>query len=160
MQEVADAAGVSKGLIHYHFRDKETLLARLVEHLAEGIIAREHAAAAALRTPAAVDTLWQWLEAELARGHVRALLALALDPSEGVHAAARAAAKARRDTAAETVTTLFAALELTPRVPPAMLAEVAVAFADGLALDAAMMPETERRVAFDVFWLALLSLAE
>ena len=31
MQDVADAAGVSKGLIHYHFHDKETLLTRLIE---------------------------------------------------------------------------------------------------------------------------------
>ena len=29
LQEVAQAADVSKGLIHYHFHDKETLLARL-----------------------------------------------------------------------------------------------------------------------------------
>ena len=27
MQEIAEEAGVSKGLIHYHFHDKDTLLA-------------------------------------------------------------------------------------------------------------------------------------
>jgi AcrR family transcriptional regulator len=30
MHEVSEEAGVSKGLIHYHFHDKETLLARMV----------------------------------------------------------------------------------------------------------------------------------
>ena len=41
-----------------------------------------------------------------------------------------------------------------------MLADVFVAFVDGLALQTGIMPEVDRRVAFDVFWLALLSLAE
>ena len=47
MQEVAEEAGVSKGLIHYHFHDKDTLLARLVMWMAEGLVRREHVALAA-----------------------------------------------------------------------------------------------------------------
>ena len=37
MQDVADAAGVSKGLIHYHFHDKETLLTRLIEWMTQRV---------------------------------------------------------------------------------------------------------------------------
>ena len=37
---------------------------------------------------------------------------------------------------------------------------VVVAMLDGLALEAALNPDRESRVSFDVFWLALLSLAE
>src|SRR5919199_5906009 len=124
MQDVADEAAVSKGLIHYHFSDKETLLARTVEWLVAGMVERERVAAAELRTPAAVDALWAWLERELALGHARALLALALDPAEPVRVATRAAARTRRESAVRTIEALFAALELSPRIPVAMLADV------------------------------------
>ena len=40
------------------------------------------------------------------------------------------------------------------------MADVLVAFVDGMALDATLAPERNHRVAFDVFWLAMLSLAE
>ncbi|MEP6692637.1 MAG: TetR/AcrR family transcriptional regulator, partial [Gemmatimonadaceae bacterium] len=46
MHEVAEEAGVSKGLIHYHFHDKETLLARVLEWLTRAVTARERRALA------------------------------------------------------------------------------------------------------------------
>src|SRR6185437_10158392 len=46
IHEVAVDAGVSKALVHYHFRDKDTLLARLVEHLANALVERERQALA------------------------------------------------------------------------------------------------------------------
>src|SRR5918992_242040 len=74
MQEIAEEAGVSKALIHYHFHDKDTLLARLVLWMAEGLVRRERAALAASAPHAAIDDLWRWLADELARGHIRALV--------------------------------------------------------------------------------------
>ena len=44
MHEVSEEAGVSKGLIHYHFHDKETLLARMVEWMTRHLVGRERAA--------------------------------------------------------------------------------------------------------------------
>ena len=44
MQDVAEAAEVSKGLIHYHFHDKETLLARVAEWVTQDSVAREREA--------------------------------------------------------------------------------------------------------------------
>ena len=41
LQDVAEAAAVSKGLIHYHYHDKDTLLTRLVESLAAGVVSRQ-----------------------------------------------------------------------------------------------------------------------
>src|ERR687885_690661 len=41
MHDVAEEAGVSKGLIHYHFHDKETLLARLAEWMTRNRAARD-----------------------------------------------------------------------------------------------------------------------
>src|SRR5919109_1622630 len=77
MQEVAEEAGVSKALIHYHFHDKDTLLARLVVWITEGLVRRERASLASSTPGSAIDDLWRWLEGELARGHVRALVELA-----------------------------------------------------------------------------------
>ena len=170
LNDVAAAAGVSKALIHYHFRDKDTLLTRLVEHILDGLLARERAALAPYvseHSPLAVDALWHWLEDELRRGSIRILLDLDGYPGPSVRAAARRAATQRREAAAETIERLFAALELRSRVAIPLLANVTVAFIDGLALDMDRSgqdgwPAGGRapRVAFDVFWLAMLSLAE
>jgi AcrR family transcriptional regulator len=160
MQDVAQGAGVSKGLIHYHYRDKDALLARLAAWLADGIERRERSALDGAAPAQAIDALWEWLEGELARGDVRGLLELAtLREGDAPHAA-RAAAHRRRITSATTVASLYAALSLHPRVPAPMLAEVFVAFVDGLALQGAVVPDLDPRVAFDTFWLTVLSLAE
>ncbi|HEX6059688.1 MAG TPA: helix-turn-helix domain-containing protein [Gemmatimonadaceae bacterium] len=160
LQDVADRAGVSKGLIHYHFHDRETLLARLAEWLADAVVARERAALADATPQSAIDRLWGWLDDELARGDIRALAELGREPGDAVRRAVREAAARRRSAAASTAERLFVLLGLRPRVAPPMLADVLLPFVDGLALDRTLAPERQRRVAFDIFWLALLGLAD
>lgn len=160
MSEVATAAGVSKALIHYHFHDKDTLLVRLLERTVNEIVEREQRALAGPTTPLALNVVWDWLDGELRRGSLRVLLEVSQVRTAPVEAAARAAAAQRRRSAADSVRRLFAILELTPRVPVELLAEVVVAFVDGLAIDAAHVDERTPRLAFDVFWLALLNLAQ
>jgi AcrR family transcriptional regulator len=160
MQDVADAAGVSKGLIHYHFHDKETLLTRLIEWMTRESIERESATLARSVPKTAVDDLWTWVAGEIERGHLRVLNELAQERGPLNSDAVRRSARARRDAAAVTVDRLFALLELRPRVPVPLLADVIVAFIDGLAIHASLAPEANHRVAFDVLWLSLLSLAE
>jgi AcrR family transcriptional regulator len=160
VQDVADEAGVSKALVHYHFHDKDALLARLAGDLAEALVARERGVFHDVDAAGAVDALWTWLRDELRAGELRVLLDLTASPAPPVREAARRAAHVRRAAAQRTVSTLFALLDLVPRVPVNMLADVVVAFVDGLAADAAVEPERNHRVAFDVFWLALLGLAE
>lgn len=167
LSDIARAAGVSKALIHYHFADKETLLAKLIDHLADGLVSREHAALAPYEhrhDPLAVDALWVWLERELQRGDLGVLLEL--DAYRGIHVreAARAAAARRQLSAENTVRQLFAILDLRPRIDPSLLGAVLLAFVDGIAIrhrrDAREEAAAAPRVAFDVFWLAMLSLAE
>jgi AcrR family transcriptional regulator len=160
MQDVADAAGVSKGLIHYHFHDKETLLTRLIEWMTRESIERESATLARSVPKTAVDDLWTWVAGEIERGHLRVLNELAQERGPLISDAIRRSARARREAAALTVERLFALLELRPRVPVPLLADVIVAFIDGLAIHASLAPEANHRVAFDVLWLSLLSLAE
>lgn len=158
MAEIAAACGVSKALLHYHYDDRAHLLADVVRRLAERVVARERAAVGAAAAGGAVDALWRWVSAELARGELRALLELATVRDDVVRDASARAASDRRTTAGATISAVFQQLGLTPRVPAALLGDACVAFMDGLAMDAGS--ERDPRVSFDVFWLALLSLAE
>jgi AcrR family transcriptional regulator len=160
MQDVADEAGVSKGLIHYHFDSKDTLLARAVEWLSVEINEREAHALEGATAQSAIDMLWRWIASELALGHVRILTELAYYPSPAVQASIQTASQIRRDAAARTVDSLFAALQLRPRVPSDLMGAVLMAFINGMVVEWAIVADAERRVAFDVFWLAMLSLAE
>jgi AcrR family transcriptional regulator len=160
LQEIAEEAGVSKALIHYHFRDKDTLLARLVIWMAEGLVRREHTALATSTPRAAIDDLWHWLEAELDRGHLRALVELASWRSGQVRAAAAEAMRLRRIASTTSAERLFSLLALRSRVPPVLLGDVLVTFLDGLASAAVPEGGADARAAFDVLWLALLGLAE
>ena len=160
LQDVAEAAGVSKGLIHYHYHDKETLLARLVEALVADVTRRQQAALATSSPATAVDDLWTWLKGELRRGHLRVLQELTQEPGALVRGAVHGAATQRRAVTAATIERLFTLLGLRPRIPPPLLADVVVAFEDGLVLGVAIQPEQDPRVAFDVFWLGVLGLVE
>ena len=160
MQEVAEEAEVSKGLIHYHFHDKDTLLARLVEWMVAHLVQRERDALAHSTPRSALDDLWMWVAGELERGHVRVLIELGEWRSDLVHRASKSAARMRREASAATLERLFGMLELRARVPAALVADVVVAFVDGLAISTGTDGERNPRPAFDVFWLSLLSLAE
>lgn len=158
MADIAAACGVSKALLHYHYASRARLLADVVHHLATRLVARERAALTAAAAGDAVDALRRWTDAELRRGELHALVELSFAREPEVREAAARAAEARRASAAATTSHLFAELGLTPRLPTRLLADASVAFLDGLVLDDASARDP--RVSFDIFWLALLGLAE
>lgn len=160
LQDVAESAAVSKGLIHYHYHDKDTLLTRLVEALGAEIATRRAAALAASTPATVIDDLWAWLRGELRRGHLRVLQELAREPGELVRAAVHAAHRLRHDSAEASLDRLFSLLDLRPRVPPPVLASAVVAFEEGLVLGGTIDPAQEARAVFDVFWLGVLGLVE
>ncbi len=160
LQVVADAAGVSKALIHYHFRDRDELLARLVDWITVAHVQGEERALADVTATTALDTLWAWLDGELATGQLRALVDLAGERGAVVRSAVRRSRAARRAASIQTIERLFDALALRPRLPAPLIADVAVAFLDGLAGEVAVDPDANHRLRFDVFWLSVLSLAE
>ena len=160
MAAIAMEAGVSKALLHYHYHDRSRLLAEIVEQIGMRTIERERVAVDENGTMGGLDALWQWLEEELRRGELTALAELALAREATVRRATRVAATERRRSAARTIERLFAELDLTPRVPAPLMADAAVAFIDGLALDVANGSAREPRVSYDIFWLALLGLTE
>ena len=160
MAAIAVEAGVSKALLHYHYHDRSTLLAEIVERIGIRTVERERTAVDESDSMGGLDALWRWLEGELRRGELAALAELALVREAPVRRATRSTASNRRQSAARTIERLFAELDLTPRVPAPLMADAAVAFVDGLALDVANGSAREPRVSYDIFWLALLGLTE
>ena len=160
MQHIATEAGVSKALIHYHFTDNDALLARLVEWLTARLIKREQALISDGGVSKSIDAFWAWLDSELASGELRVLAELSQNRGPAVRDAALASARLRRESTGAVIDWLYRSLSLKPRVPSSMLSRVVIAFVDGLALSASLDPESDPRVAFDVFWLSMLSLAE
>lgn len=159
MAAIAAGGGVSKALLHYHYADRAHLLAEIATELGRRIVARERATIDAARGSGAVDAHWDWLARELELGELRALLELAAQREPAVRTAVEAATLARARAATQTVAQLFGALGLAPRMPPALLAGAVLAFIDGLAIGPST-PTRDPRVSFDLFWLALLGLAE
>lgn len=160
MQEIAERAGVSKALIHYHFRDRDTLLIRLTEVSTRAIVARQRAALGAATSHRAVEQVWSWVADELRRGQLRVLIDLAHEPRAPIRTAVVASLGERRAATAAMVERLFALLELRPRIPAPLIAETFLAWLDGLVAHAALRPDGNHRVSFDVLWLSFLSLAE
>ncbi len=160
MAAIALEAGVSKALLHYHYHDRSTLLAEIVERIGMRTIERERAAVDQSDGMGGLDAVWRWFDEELRRGELAALAELTLVREAPVRRATRAAASERRRSAAHTIDRLFTELDLRPRVPAPLMADATVAFIDGLALDVANGSAREPRVSYDIFWLALLGLTE
>ncbi|MEO8334645.1 MAG: TetR/AcrR family transcriptional regulator [bacterium] len=158
MAAIAQEAEVSKALLHYHFADRAQLLGEMVTLIGRRLITREQGALERDEISAPVDVLWRWLDVELERGELRALLALATLRQDMVREAVEEVSVARRTSSATVVEYVFARLGLTARVPLTLIADASVAFVDGLALDRGSSRDS--RVSFDVFWLAMLSLGD
>lgn len=157
VQRVADTAGVSKGLVHYHFKDKDALLAACAEALVEDLIARDELARRGRTAATLLDALWQSVRTSLVDGRRRALMALYAESPAGVRETLARLARDRHASATAVLGTLEDVLGWTPRVPRATLAAAYVGLVDGLALDAAVRPDADQRHAFDAFWFAVLS---
>ncbi len=160
MQDVANKAGVSKALIHYHYHDKESLLEQVTLWTTSQLVERERTALEGATASTAVDMLWNWLYGELEGGHLRLLIELGQYRAPRVRAAVLESALRRKEATTGSVRRLFELLELQPRIPAELLAGVVIAFINGLASRPQGEDQRETRVNFDVFWLSLLSLAE
>ena len=160
MGDVAASAGVSKALVHYHFHDKDSLLCALVEDVGLGVLRRAQESLRGEGEGHALDAYWAWLAEELRVGDIRILISLAESDSDGVRSACRRVTEQRRELGAEHAALVFSRLALDARVGPELIGDTVLAFVDGLAVSHAMNPERDPRPAFDVLWLALLTLAE
>lgn len=157
MSVIAAECGVSKALLHYHFADRAQLLAECAMLLGRRLVTRERRALEHADATTAIDLLWQWMGREMERGELRALLALSVVRETVVQETIARIDADRHAVAMGTVTTLFARLGLTTRLPAALIASATLTFMNGLTVTTA---GDDSRISFDVFWLAMLSLGD
>jgi AcrR family transcriptional regulator len=160
MGDVAANATVSKALVHYHFHDKDSLLVALAGQIGQSVIARARRALDSTSNEHVLDACWNGIEEELRAGDLRILLALAEYDSDRVRSVCRRLSSERRELTSAQISAVFEHLGLRLRVPADLVADTVIAFTDGLTLAHALEPDRPTRPAFDVLWLALLTLAE
>lgn len=130
IQGVADAAGVSKALVLYHFESKAVLLTALTDLLGERDASSLGAAARAGDASAAFREL---VETGCASREPVLLAALSLERSVGTDVFDRVRVERER-AAAQLAIRLLRDAGLGPRVPAAFLGRMLVRELDGLAL--------------------------
>lgn len=158
LQSIAAEAAVSKALILYHYGDKEQLLATTIRWLSERVVRREEEALEASSATSVLEDYWRWIDTETRSGEVRVLIELGQERGDECRRALGESAAQRQAVAERTVGRVFQLLDLSPRLPTAMLASCELSFRDGLVLWASRTPDRNSRVSFDVFWLSLLGL--
>ncbi len=159
LQSIAAEASVSKALVLYHYHGKEALLAATIRWLTDRVLRREGEALSQSTAATVMEDYWRWLGGEIENGELRVLIEFTQERGDAARQALEESALHRQAAGEKTVARVFQLLDLSPRLPPAMLASCELAFRDGLVLWAARQPNRNARVAFDVFWLSLLSLA-
>jgi AcrR family transcriptional regulator len=158
MREVAERAGVSKGLIHYHYRDKDALLVHVAARLGERVAARAHGALRDVVAADAVDALRHWLEREIMLGEWRGLMALADWPAPEVRITARRALAARRGEVRELIERACRLLAVRPRIASTAVGDLVIAAVSGLVAETGAGSAPDPGEATDVLVLALLGL--
>ena len=157
---VAERAGVSTALVHYHFDTKARLVVAAAERVAEVRTLRRGSALDGASGLAALDELWLALMAGIGDGVERAWLELVLHARADAEVAAVLSTprSAARDALARRLPMLMRELGAALPASAEEMAGALDAQLDGLALallggqDAAVV-----RSAYDAFWLTLLA---
>jgi AcrR family transcriptional regulator len=157
---VAERAGVSTALVHYHFDTKAKLLAATAERVAVRRHEKRAQALAASRGLAAVDALWEVVESNVRDGVERAYVELVLYARTDASAAESLSQQRRshRAVMGRRLPTLLRELGSAPSTAAEELTAALDAQLDGLSL--ALLAGAEAavvRTAYDAFWLSLLA---
>jgi len=157
---VAERAGVSTALVHYHFDTKAKLLLAVAERVAAGRHERRARALSAGRGLGAVDALWDVVDSGVRNGTERAYVELVLyaRSEPGASASMAQPRLAHRSAMTARLPELLRELGASPSASSDELAAALDAQLDGLSL-ALLGGEDPAavRTAYDAFWLSLLA---
>lgn len=156
---VAEAAGCAKGLVHYHFKNKQNLWAAVAHHIAVDRANRWSTALSANTASDAVADSWKLLTEESVDGSARAWFSIS-GPDTPVpgHAVSAVESLFLREIS-ESLDALFQRLGVRLRVPLDEVAALLVSVIDGIGLQllrADRAPQLEN--AYAAAWLGILSL--
>jgi TetR/AcrR family transcriptional repressor of bet genes len=157
--EVAVKAECAKGLVHYHFKTKDQLLAAAAEQLWRQRTDSWTAALGSVTPKAAIRAAWETLLAEASGGTAAACAALGLRTDELVVRSVSAGRTAFARDVAAALAGLLGRLGLEPSVPVRELGALFVAVVEGIGLQlgsGAAADDMEQ--AWSAFWAGLLSL--
>lgn len=153
LQGIAEAAGVSKGLVAYHFAGRDGVWRALAQQLAT----EEETALQAVATAAEPMEAWR-AHARDARVHRRLPVLSALLLEEALHADGEAVWRRLELAAATAAEAVLASVDLSPRVSAALLGRVLLRHLSGFAAGPPAAPAEAQDAELDAFALALLAL--
>ena len=157
--QVATKAGCAKGLVHYHFKRKDQLLAAAAERLWQERTDAWTGALASKGPKDAIQRAWRILVGESANGTAASCATLGMRSEKlVVQSVSDGRASFSRQIAAA-LQQLLAHLSLEPSVPVTELGALLVATVEGIGLQLGSgAPAEELEPAWSAFWAGLLSL--
>ena len=159
--EVAQRAECAKGLVHYHFKSKDQLLAAAAEKLWQERADSWGAALTSVSPRASIGDAWKTLLKESSDGTSAASAALGLRTEKLVVQSINNGRVAFARGLTGALDKLLAQLGLEPSVPISALGALLVAVIEGIGLQlgSGAAPD-EMEQAWSAFWAGLLSLTE
>jgi AcrR family transcriptional regulator len=147
VQDIADAAGVSKGAVHYHFESKDELLHRVLERCCESLEARARAAFEEPGTPMerlrrAVFEMWTLRRDGAPEIRVLSEMHVHARQSEPMRASLGAALRKARSEMIASGLERLVEMGLRPRVSLQVVPRLILAALDGLAMHHLVDPVT------------------
>ena len=139
VQDIADAAGLSKGAVHYHFASKDELLARVLDRCCEVTEERVRVAFAEpgpplARVQRALTEMWAVRRDGVREMRVMTELHVLARQNEQIRKACGEALQRARQQIIETGISELLAMGLRPRVPVDVIPRLLMAALDGLSL--------------------------
>ena len=160
LELVARTARCAKGLIHYHFKTKEALLAAGAAEIWGARTGSWRAALAHPNPSEAIDRAWDLIAAEADSGAHHAAVELASRGNDLIGRTARQAAVEFRQALAVAVQDLVERMGRRLTVPAEEAGELLVSTVTGLGLELAMGADRDRvGAAWAAFWVGLLGLS-
>lgn len=159
VEAVSRKAGCAKGLVHYHFKTKDSLVAAAVKQMAAVRIRRWSSALKADSPNRAIRQTWALLLDEASDGTVRAWTSLTSSNSKVVVRSVKDGHDELAHSLSDDVLDLLRSLGLEPTIPATEIGWLAAAVIYGMGQQLTVGEETtELEGAYAASWLGILSL--
>ena len=158
---VADEAGCAKGLVNYHFKSKDNLLAATLRQLADSRLDAWQSAFKARTPEAVIDRTWKLVLDESRTGVLKAMASSLSCPGVQTERTVKSINDEFAAAVGVAAEELLAKLGMSPRFPVVQLGALMAAVANGIGLqlgtggDAANLENS-----YAVAWLGVLQMSE
>lgn len=156
---VAKRAGCAKGLVHYHFKRKEHLLAAAAQRLWSDRARAWREALGRSEPEASLAAAWKLTSEEVSSGTAAAATAMGMNPGELVVQSVNSGRGEFSRELTGAVSALLERMGLEPTVPPGELGTLLAATVEGIELQLGSgVDRRDLEQAWSAFWVGLLAL--